>query len=148
MASRDGSASVRRIEGILALSITLALVLIAASAVLAVRAAMMVDRSAHLLLQHVLSAPPIPILLPRMRGPGRCGWGWLGSVIEAVASPPGTILALSGAGSVVQLPAPITVSGAADWRVWGVLTGIVPVAGLIVMASAGVAVRRRLAGMP
>ena len=136
-------AAVRRMEGILAVSITLALSLIAASAMLAVRAALMGDRSALKLL-HVLGAADSDIT--RGCAVRSLRLGLFGGVVGAVAALV-TILALSGAGSVVELPAPITVGGAADWRVWGVLTGVVPVAGLIAMASAGVAVRRRLAGM-
>jgi cell division transport system permease protein len=137
-------AAVRRIEGTLALSITLALLLIAASAMLAVRAAVMADRSAIALL-HVLGAADTDIA--RGCAVRSLRLGLLGGVIGAVAALV-TILALSGAGTVLQLPAPITVRGAADWRVWAVLAGVVPVAGLIAMAGAGVAVRRRLAGMP
>ena len=137
-------AAARRIEGVFALSIALALLLIAASAMLAVRAALISDRSAIRLL-HVLGTADSDIA--RGCAVRSLRLGLLGGVVGAVAAL-FTILALSGAGSVVELPAPITVSGAADWRVWGVLAGIVPVAGLIAMASAGVAVRHRLAGMP
>jgi cell division transport system permease protein len=112
--------------------------------VFAVRAALMVDRSVVELL-HVLGAADSDIARGFAIRSLRLGLS--GGVIGAVAALL-TIIAVSGSGSVVQLPAPITVNGAADWRVWGVLSGVVPAAGLIAMASAWVAVLRRLAGMP
>jgi cell division transport system permease protein len=138
-----------RIEGILAASITVALLLVAVSAVFAVRTALIADRSVAGLL-HVLGAADADIA--RRFAIRSLRLGLLGGVIGAVAALL-TILALSGAGSVVQLPVPVTVNGAAahgiaDWRVWGVLSGVVPAAGLIAMASAWAAVLRRLAGMP
>ncbi len=137
-------AAVRRIEGLLAASITVVSLLIAASAMFAVRAALIVDRSAVKLL-HVLGAADTAIAHGCAVRSLRLGL--LGGVIGAVAAVI-TILALSGAGSIVQLPAPIAINGLADWRVWGILTGVVPVAGLIAMASAWAAMLRRLAGMP
>ena len=138
-----------RIEGILAASITVALLLVAVSAVFAVRTALIADRSVAGLL-HVLGAADADIA--RGFAIRSLRLGLLGGVIGAVAALL-TILALSGAGSVVQLPVPVTVNGAAahgiaDWRVWGVLSGVVPAAGLIAMASAWATVLRRLAGMP
>jgi len=137
-------AAVRRIEGLLAASITVASLLIAVSAIFAVRAAMIDDRSAIKLL-HVLGAADADIA--RGCAVRLLRLGLVGGVIGAVAALV-TILALSGAGAIVQLPAPIAINGLADWRVWGILTGVVPVAGLIAMASAWAAVLRRLAGMP
>jgi cell division transport system permease protein len=137
-------AAARRIEGILAAGITIATLLIAASAAVAVRAALMTDRSVVELL-HLLGAADADIAgefavrLLRL--------GLSGGVVGAVAAL-FTILALSGAGSIVELPAPIAVNGAADWRVWGILAAIVPAAGLIAMASAWIVVRLRLAAMP
>ena len=137
-------AAARRIEGVLAAGITIALLLIAVAAVVAARTAVMADRSVSELL-HLLGAADFDIAGGlAVRSLGR---GLLGGVIGAIAALL-TILALGGAGSVVQLPAPIAVSGAADWRVWGILSAFVPAAGLIAMASAWVAVRRRLAAMP
>jgi cell division transport system permease protein len=137
-------AAARRIEGVLAASITAALLLIAVSAVFAVRTALMVHRSVIELL-HVLGTADSDIA--RGFAIRSLRLGLLGGVIGAVAALL-TIVALSGAGSVVQLPAPIAANGIADWRVWAVLSGVVLAAGLIAMASAGVAVLRRLAGMP
>ncbi len=146
-------AAARRIEGILAASVAVALLLVAASAVFAVRTALMAHRSVIELL-HVLGAADADIA--RGLAIRSLRLGLLGGVIGAVAALI-TILALSGAGSIVQLPMPPSTTGAAtgaaangiaDWRVWGVLSGVVPAAGLIAMASAWVAVRRRLAGMP
>jgi cell division transport system permease protein len=142
-------AAVRRIEDILAAGIAVALLLIAVSTLFAVRTVLMVDRSVVELL-HVLGAADAAIA--REFAARALGLGLLGGAIGAIAALC-TILALGGAGSIVQLPAPlagnvIAVSGVGDWRVWGILSGSVPVAGLIATASAWVAVRRRLAGMP
>ena len=136
-------AAARRIEGILLGGITIALLLIAGAAVFAARAALVVHRSV-VELTHTLGAADADIAGAFAVRSLRLGL--LGGVIGAFAAL-FTVLALSGAGSIVQLPAPIAVNGVADWRVWGGLTGIVPVAGLIAMASACVAVRRRLAAM-
>jgi len=137
-------AAVRRIEGILGASIAAALLLIAASAAVAARGAVMADRSAIELL-YLLGAADSDIAGGFVARSLRLGLS--GAVIGAGAALL-TIIALSGVGSVVQLPAPIAVNAAADWRVWGGLVGIVPAAGLIAMASAWIAVRRRLAAMP
>ncbi len=137
-------AAMRRIESLLAASITVASLLIAASAMFAVRAALIVDRSAIKLL-HVLGAADSDIA--RGCAVRSLRLGLLAGVIGAVAAL-FTILALGGADSIVQLPPPIASYGLGDWRVWGILTGVVPVAGLIAMASAWAAVLRRLAGMP
>jgi cell division transport system permease protein len=136
-------AATRRIEGILIAGIAVGLLLIAAAVGFAVRTALMVDRSVAELL-HMLGAADSDIAgafaVRSLRH------GLLGAVIGAIAGLI-TILALGGAGSIVQLPTPISVNGVADWRVWIVFTAIVPVAGLIAMASGWVIVRRRLATM-
>jgi cell division transport system permease protein len=146
-------AAARRIEDILAAGITVALLLIAVSAVFAVRTRLTSSRSITELL-HVLGAADPAIA--RGFAIGSLRLGLLGGLIGAVAVLL-TILALSGAGSVVQLPAApgmtraangVAASGIVDWRVWAILIGVVPIAGLIAMASAWVAVMRRLAGMP
>jgi cell division transport system permease protein len=142
-------AAARRIEGILAAGITIALLLIAVSAVFAVRMALMAGRSAIELL-HLLGAADAAIA--RGFAIRALRLGLLGGVIGAVAALL-TIVALSGAGSVVQLPAPpdangVAAIGLADWRVWGILIGVAFASGLITMASAWVAVMRRLALMP
>ena len=137
-------AAARRIEGVLAAGITVALLLIAVSAVFAVRTTLMADRSVIELL-HVLGAADSAIA--RGFAIRSLRLGLLGGVIGAVAALV-TILALSGAGSVVQLPAPPAADGLADWRVAGVLIAVVAAAGLVAMASAWVAVMRRLALMP
>jgi len=134
----------RRIEGVLAVSITVAALLIAVSAAIAVRAALMADRSVGELL-HVLGAADPDIA--RCFALRSLRLSLLGGIIGAVAALL-TILVLRGSGAVVQLPASIAINGVADWRVWGVLTGVVVVAGLVAMASAWAAVLRRLAGMP
>ena len=137
-------AAARRIEGLLVASVIVASLLIALSAMFAVGAALIVDRSAIKLL-HVLGAADSDIA--RGCAVRSLRLGLLGGVIGAVAALI-TILALNGAGAILQLPAPIAINGLGDWRVWGILTGVVPVAGLIAMASAWAAVRHRLAGMP
>jgi cell division transport system permease protein len=137
-------AAVRRIEGILAAFITVATLLIAASAAAASRTALTADRSVVELV-HLLGATDG--VLAGVFAVRSARLGLASGVIGAVAAL-FTILALSGIGSIVQLPAPIAVAGAAEWRVWGVLAAIVPAAALIAMASAWVAVRRRLASLP
>ncbi len=147
-------AAARRIEGILVGGITVALLLVAASAVFAVRTVLMADRSAARLL-HVLGAADSAIA---RRFAVRSLWlGLVGGVIGAVAALL-TIVALGGADAVVQLPAPLSANGVAasgiaasgigDWRLWAVLGGAALAAGLLAMASAWATVRRRLAGMP
>ena len=137
-------AAARRIEAILAAGAVIALWLIAASAVLAVRGGLRVEQSVTRLL-YVLGAADADIAGAFAARSLRLGF--LGGVIGAIAAF-FTILALDGVGSIVQLPAPIAVNGIADWRVWGVLTGTALVAGLITMAGTWAAVRRRLAAMP
>lgn len=137
-------AAARRIEGILATGIAVALLLIALSAVFAVRTALWDGRSVIKLL-HVLGAADAAIA--RGFAIGLLRLGLLGGIIGAVAALL-TILALKGAGSVVQLPMEPAAYGLADWRVWVILVGVVPAGGLIAMASAWVAVLRRLAIMP
>jgi cell division transport system permease protein len=142
-------AAARRIEGTLVGGITVALLLVAASAVFAVRTVLMADRSAARLL-HVLGAADSAIA---RRFAVRSLWlGLVGGVIGAVAALL-TIVALGGADAVVQLPAPLSANGVAasgigDWRLWAVLGGAALAAGLLAMASAWATVRRRLAGMP
>jgi cell division transport system permease protein len=162
-------AAARRIEGLLAAGIAVALLLVAASSVFAVRTALMADRSAAKLL-HVLGAADSAI--GRGFAIRSLRLGLVGGVIGAVAALL-TIVVLGGADSAVQLPAPIAVNGIAangiaangiaangiaangiaangiaDWRFWAVLSGTVLAAGLIAMASAWASVLRRLATMP
>jgi cell division transport system permease protein len=134
----------QRIEGVLAASVAVALLLVAASAVFAVRTALMADRSVAELL-HVLGAADSDIA--RGFAIRSLRLGLLGGVIGAVAALL-TILALSGSGSIVQLAAPIPANGVGDWRVWAVLSGATFAAGLIAMATAWASVLRRLAAMP
>jgi cell division transport system permease protein len=142
-----------RIEGILAGGIAVALLLVAASAVFAVRTALMADRSAAQLL-HALGAADSAIA--RSFAVRSLRLGLVGGGIGAVAALL-TIVALGGGGAVVQLPAPpggpssaagVAASGIGDWRIWAVLGGAALAAGLIAMASAWATVLRRLTGMP
>ena len=137
-------AAVHRIAGFLAASSAIALALIGVSAALAVRTSLRSDRSVARLL-HVLGAPDADIA----RGFAIRSWwqGFFGGVIGALAAL-FTIIALSGAGSVVRLPGLVELRGVADWRVWAVLIAVAPVAGVIAMACAAAAVRRRLRLMP
>jgi cell division transport system permease protein len=137
-------AAAHRVEGILAASIAMALLMIAASAAFAARAPLVSDRSVPGLL-HALGARDADIA----RGFAlRSLWqGLLGGVIGALAAL-FTIIALRSAGSIVQLPAPVDMDGVSDWRVWAILGGVAPAAGLIAMASAWAAVLHRLHLMP
>ena len=151
-------AAARRIEGILVGGIAVALLLVAASAVFAVRTALMADRSAARLL-HALGAADSAIA--RRFAVRSLRLGLVGGGIGAVAALL-TIVVLGDAGSLVQPPVPPRATGAAggtaasgigangigDWRLWVILGGAVLGAGLIAMASAWATVRRRLAGMP
>jgi cell division transport system permease protein len=133
-----------RIEGILAAGIVVAVLLVAASAAFAVRAAFSADRSTAELL-HVLGAADSAIARPLAI---RALWlGLLGGVIGAVAVLL-TIVVIGDAGSLLQLRTPSTAGGIADWRVWVVLIGAALAAGLIAMASTWAAIMRRLALMP
>jgi cell division transport system permease protein len=137
-------AAAHRVEGVLALVIALALVLIALSTVFAVRAALRAERSVVELV-HLLGAAEAAIA--RRFTTRSLALGLAGGIIGAAAALL-TLAALGGTGSVVQLAAPPNAAGIADWRVWGGLTGVVLAAGLIAMASARLTVRRWLAAMP
>jgi len=132
------------IQTILATAIAVALILIATSAVFAARAGLMVQQSAIEVL-HLLGTPDADIA--RQFAIRYSQLGLLGGAIGAVIALL-TILALGSAGALVQLPAPIAAEGIADWRFWGMLVGVVIIAGLIAMASAWVTVLRWLARMP
>jgi cell division transport system permease protein len=134
----------RRIEAVLAAGVAVALLLVAASAAFAVRTALMTDRSVGELL-HVLGAADPDIA--RGFAVRSLRLGLLGGGIGALAALL-TIVVIRGAGSIVQLPAPIPAQSLADWRVWAVLIGVALAAGLIAMASAWATALRRLAAMP
>ena len=136
-------AGARRIETIVAPAIAGALALIALSAVFAVRSALLAHRSAVELV-HLLGAADADIA--GQFAIRSLALGLTGGAIGAAAALL-TVVALGGAGGVVQLPAPIGETGIADWRVWAVLIGGAAAAGLIAMASAQVAVLRWLARM-
>ncbi|HEV2334850.1 MAG TPA: hypothetical protein VGS13_05100 [Stellaceae bacterium] len=136
-------AAARRLESILAASTAAALMLIAVSVAFSVRATLVADRSVAQLL-HRLGAGDGDIA--RLFAIRALRVGLEGGVIGAIAAVV-AILALSGAGSLVRLPAPGEYHGVADWRIWAVLGGAAVAAGLIAMASAWAAVRRRLARM-
>jgi cell division transport system permease protein len=140
-------AGAHRIESILGAAIAGALLLVALSAVFAVRSALLVHRSAVELL-HLLGAGDADIA--GQFAIRSLALGLLGGAIGAIAALL-TVVALAGAGGVVQLPAPPGMTGAAtgiaDWRIWAVLVGGILAAGLIAMASAQVTVLRWLARM-
>jgi cell division transport system permease protein len=157
-------AAAHHVEGILAAGIVVALLLVAASAVFALRTALNADRSAAGLL-HTLGAGDADIarlfavraLLPALMG------GVIGATAVLL-----TIVALGDIGALVQLPAPsgalvqlpapsgtangvgggIGANRIADWRVWAVVIGAALAAVLIAMASVWAATMRRLALMP
>jgi cell division transport system permease protein len=148
-----------RIEGILAAGIVVALLLVAASSGFAVRVALMADRSPAALL-HLLGAADSDIA--RRFAVRSLRLGLLGGAIGVVAALL-TIVVLGDPSTIVQLAAPSTANriapdrlaadwlGAdrlADWRLWAVLIGTALGAGVIAMASAWAAVKRRLAQMP
>lgn len=144
-----------RIAGILAVGIVVALLLVAASSVFAVRLPLMADRSPAELL-HLLGAADADIA--RRFAVRALQMGLSGGIIGAAAALL-TIIALGdAASSLVQLPATPGANGTAadrfaadrfaDWRLWAVLSGTVLAAGLIALASAWAVVKRRLAQMP
>jgi len=141
-------AAARRGESVLALVIAAALGLIALSTVFAVRATLRAERSVVELV-HLLGAADAAIA--RRFTMRALTLGLIGGIAGAAAAFL-TLAALGGAGSVVQLAAPPgapdTVAGIADWRVWGILAGAALAAGLVVMVSARLTVRRWLAPLP
>jgi cell division transport system permease protein len=142
--SQEVQAAARRIAGVLAVGIGIALLLIAAAVAFVVHAALRVERSVTELL-HVLGATDADI------AGGFAVWATrLGLLAGALGAAAGliTISALGGAAAILQLAPPNAVNAAADWRVLAVFAGSAAAAALIAMASAWVAVRRRLAAMP
>jgi cell division transport system permease protein len=133
-----------RIEGILAAGVVAALLLVAAFAAFAVRAAFSADRSTAELL-HALGAADPQIARPFAIRALRLGL--LGGVIGAIAVLL-TIAVVGDAGSLLQLSMPGTARGIADWRIWVVLIGAALAAALVAMASTWAAIMRRLALMP
>lgn len=133
-----------RIDGILGAAIAVALALIAALAAFAAGAGPRAD-SSQLELLHLLGAADGAIarkVALRWLRLGGCG-GLVGAAAALL-----TVLLLGDAGAVVRLPATSAAAGLGDWRLWAVLIGAVPAAGLIAMSGAGAAVLRRLARMP
>jgi cell division transport system permease protein len=137
-------AAARVVEILLAGVIGVALLLIAASTIFAVKTALLIRRE-DIELLHLLGAADAAI----------AGWfatrylglGLLGSGVGAVAAIL-TIAVLGRGGGLLQLPAPVAADGLADWRLWTALVAGVVAAGLIAMASAQFTVRRWLARMP
>src|SRR5205823_11035564 len=99
----DMRSAAGRIEIILAATIAIALLLIAASAVFAVRAALMVQQS-EVEVVHLLGAPDRDIA-----GQLAIRYLWLGLLGGAVGSTLAlvTIVVLERSGPLVQLPAPV-----------------------------------------
>jgi cell division transport system permease protein len=136
----DQRALLRRVEGVLATAIAVALGLIALSTVFAVRAALQAERSSVELV-HLLGAADASIA---RRFATRCfALGVLGGAIGAAAAL--LAVALLGGAGIVATPIAARI---ADWRVWGVLTASMLAAGLIAAASAHLAVRHWLLRMP
>lgn len=133
-----------RVEIVLAAVIAAALLLIALSAVFAVRNALSIRRT-DIEVLHLLGASDAAIA-------GRfaaryLGLGLLGGAVGALAAIV-TIAALGQVGNLIQLPAPAVATGVGDWRFWAVPFGLAAVAGVIAMASAQLIVQRWLARMP
>ncbi|HLY45693.1 MAG TPA: FtsX-like permease family protein [Stellaceae bacterium] len=135
-------AATRRLDGVLGAAILVALLLIALLAVFAVRSNLAARRPALELLR-LLGADDSDIVRPVATR-----WLWLGLAGGAIGAGAAllTILALRGAGAVVQLPPPD--GGIADWRLLAVLAGAALAAGIIAMASARVTMLRHLAQLP
>jgi cell division transport system permease protein len=137
-------AAALRVNGILAAIIAVALALIAASAAFAAGAGLRADRpeiELLLLLGAADRAIARQVALRWLR------LGALGGLIGAVAALL-TVRALGDVGAVVRLPAAVAATPFGDWRLWAVVGGSVPAAGLIAMAGARVAMLRRLARLP
>jgi cell division transport system permease protein len=137
-------AAAGRIDAILGAAIAVALGLSAAASIYAIRAGLLVERSAVEVL-HLLGAPDADVA--QVLAMRYLLLGLLGGVVGAAATVC-TVAALGGAGDFIQLPAAMALGGMADWRVWAVLAGVVFAAGLIAMASAQITVLRWLARMP
>lgn len=140
---RGMRAAARRVDGVLAVVIAVALLLIAAVAGFAAGAALRAER------------PQIELLLlcgaadGAITGQVMRRWlelGALGGLVGAAAALL-SVLALGDVGAVVRLPAAATAL-LSDWRLWALAGGSVPAAGLIAMAGARVALRHRLARLP
>lgn len=140
-------AAARRVEILLAGAIAAALLLTAASAIFAVRTALLIRR-AEIEVLHLLGASDGAIagrFAARYLGLGL--FGGAGGALAAIL----TIAMLGQGGDLVQLAAPTAAKGVADWadwRLWAVPLGAAVAAGLIAVASAQLTVRRWLARMP
>ena len=137
-------AAAHRVERMLAALIAAVLLLIALSAMFAARVFVAAHRPALELLV-LLGAADRDIVRPLAMRSLR--WGLLAAGVGSVAAVV-TIVALSEAGVFIALAAPIKGAGLSDWRLWVVPAAIVPVTGLLAMASARVTMLRRLAEMP
>jgi len=135
-----------RIEIVLSAVIVVALVLIAMSAVYAVRTGLSIQR-ASIEVVHLLGAPDIDVA--RQIAMRYLQLGLSGGAIGAAAATL-TVVAVGNPGAFLLVPtnAASAATGLADWRFWAVLTGVALTAGLIAMASAAVTVLRWLARMP
>ena len=137
-------AAARRIERMLAALLAAVLVLIALSAMFTARMFVAAHRPALEVLV-LLGAADRDIVRPLTMRSLRLAL--LGAGVGSAAGLI-TIVALGEAGAVIELAAPVARAGPLDWRLWGVPAAIVPVAGLIAMASARATMLRRLADMP
>lgn len=129
---------------VLAVVLAIGLALIAFATVFAVRTQLAIER-AGIELAHLLGAADRVIARHFARGWLMLGWG---AGIIGVGAAFFTIMALGDARSIIRLQAPLTLSGAAGWRLWGALIGVAAATGLIATAAAQTTVRRRIARLP
>jgi cell division transport system permease protein len=133
----------RPIRAVLVMLIVVSIGLVLVSAIVAARTALTARQSAVELFQ-LLGADDGDIAWPFAL---RTLWlGLLGGAIGAGAALL-TVLFLRPSGGLVQLPAPITASGLADWRLWAIAIVAALIAGLVAFAGAQLTALRRLGRM-
>ena len=141
-------ARARSMQVLFGAAIGAALLLVAALAMFATRAAL-ASRRADVELLHLLGADERQIARPhvaRSLAYGLIGGGIAAAaIVSTIAALGGTI---GGAGSPIRLAAPATGVGLGDWPLWAVLAIVTAAAGGLAAASARATVRRRLAHLP
>lgn len=129
------------IDIVMAITIAVALALIAVATMFAVRAALRIEES-EVEVVHLLGAPDVDLAGQLAMRYLRLGLiGGAGAAVAVLL----TVAALGNSAAVLQLPAPSGTSGIADWRFWAIAVAAILVAGAIAMASARVTVLRWLA---
>jgi cell division transport system permease protein len=133
-----------RIEGIITAGVIAVTALIVTIVIFAARIGLAIHRSVIELL-HLLGARDDYIA--RQFQVHALSLGLRGGVIGGVAAAL-TVAILVPASHMLELPAPITVNGIFDWRVWLLLIATGFAAGGVAMATARITVLRQLARMP